>query len=143
MSHHSVVDASALSPLFIEDEFTASAEAIAARAERIYLSDWTTAECVSATGRAVRIGLMTRERAQVSCVAMDGWAIRSAVRVDIEAQDIRYAETLLRRFEFNLRAPDALHIALARRVSLRLTTFDQNMAACAKALGLALVNLQN
>ena len=81
-------------------------------------------------------------RTRASLLRRDGWlAIGSAVRVDIEAQDIRYAETLLRRFEFNLRAPDALHIALARRVSLPLATFDQNMAACAKALGLTLVNL--
>lgn len=133
-------DASALFPLFIEDEFTASAKALAVRAETIYLSDWTTAECVSAMGRAVRIGLMTRERATALCAAMDSWAVGSAVRVDIEAPDIRYAETLLRSFEFNLRAPDALHIALARRLSLPLATFDRNMAFCAEALGLALVD---
>ena len=63
------------------------------------------------------------------------------MRVDIEAQDIRYAETLLRRFEFKMHAPDALHIALTRRASLPLATFDQKMATCAKALGLTLVNL--
>lgn len=131
-------DASALLPLFIEDEFTPSAKAIAARAQPIQFSDWTTAECVSAIGRAVRIGL-SREQAASVCGSIDAWDVASAERVDMEVGDIRFAESLLRRFDFNLRAPDALHIALARRLSLPPATFDRNMANCAAALGLQII----
>jgi uncharacterized protein len=36
-----------------------------------------------------------------------------------------------------LRAPDAIHIAMAQRVGAALVTFDRRMAAAARALGIA------
>jgi predicted nucleic acid-binding protein len=40
-----------------------------------------------------------------------------------------------------LRAPDALHVALCRRLGLKLVTFDQRQAAAAEALGVGRVSL--
>ena len=131
-------DASALLPLFIDDEFTPAAKVMVSRVSIVHVSDWTTAECVSAIGRAIRMGLLTHERARGLCGSIDAWVFANALRIDVEVEDVRFAESLLRRFEFNLRAPDALHVALARRLSLPLATFDRNMAICAEALGLQL-----
>lgn len=48
---------------------------------------------------------------------------------------MKAAEAFVRRLDLTLRAPDALHIAMAQRNGAALVTFDEKMAACAKALG--------
>jgi predicted nucleic acid-binding protein len=45
------------------------------------------------------------------------------------------AEAFLRRLDLNLRTPDALNIAIAQRVGALLVSFDEKMAASARALG--------
>jgi len=40
-------------------------------------------------------------------------------------------------FELRLRAPDALHLAIARRLDVSLVTLDRRMAAAAGELGIA------
>ena len=45
------------------------------------------------------------------------------------------AETALPRLDLTLRAPDALHIAIAHHIGATLMTFDDRIAACAGALG--------
>ena len=58
---------------------------------------------------------------------------RSAVEL---AKDWR-SDRILRRLDINLRTPDAIHIAIARRVDATLVTFDQQVAESARALGMA------
>ena len=41
------------------------------------------------------------------------------------------------RLPLALRAPDALHLAIARRLDVALVTLDRRMAAAAKELGVA------
>jgi predicted nucleic acid-binding protein len=41
------------------------------------------------------------------------------------------------RLDLTLRTPDAIHIAIARRLDATLVTFDQRMATNARALGMA------
>jgi predicted nucleic acid-binding protein len=43
----------------------------------------------------------------------------------------------VRRFALGLRTPDALHLAICRRLDLPLLTFDRRQAAAAAALGIA------
>jgi predicted nucleic acid-binding protein len=38
---------------------------------------------------------------------------------------------------FGLHAPDALHLAISRRLDVALVTFDRRMAAAARELGIA------
>ena len=47
------------------------------------------------------------------------------------------AATYLRPLDLTLVTPDALHIAIARRVDAILVTFDRAMAVAASALGVA------
>ena len=49
------------------------------------------------------------------------------------------ADALVRRLDLGLRAPDALHIATARRLGATLFTFDLGMASAARMLGLSLL----
>ena len=42
----------------------------------------------------------------------------------------------VRRFDLKLRAPDALHAAICRRLGMRLVTLDRRLAAAARALGI-------
>ncbi|HVH76374.1 MAG TPA: hypothetical protein VM755_15780 [Stellaceae bacterium] len=55
--------------------------------------------------------------------------------------DIAAADAFLRRLDLNLRAPDAINIAIAQRLGADLMTFDERMTANARALGLALYTL--
>lgn len=67
---------------------------------------------------------------------LDAWSARSATRVEISAVDVAVAETLLRRIDPPLQAPDAIHIAIAQRINATLVTFDRQMEAGARALGM-------
>ncbi len=51
--------------------------------------------------------------------------------------DIDAGNRILRRLDINLRTPDAIHIAISRRLEATLVTFDRSMVAGARALGIA------
>jgi predicted nucleic acid-binding protein len=46
----------------------------------------------------------------------------------------------VRRFDLKLRAPDALHLAICRRLQARLVTLDNNLARAARALDVPCIN---
>lgn len=71
------------------------------------------------------------------CRLFDGWAEARAVVVPIVDADWRIADHFVRRFELRLRAPDALHVAVCRRLGARLLSFDDDQLAAAQALGIA------
>jgi predicted nucleic acid-binding protein len=130
------LDASVLVSLFIRDEMTDRARsALLLQSGPITVSDWTLAESASAISRAVRTGVLDREAARQGITAIDLWITRAADRVEIYSSDIREAEIIIRSFQTNLKAPDALHIVVARRSDLTLLTFDAAMAREAEALG--------
>ena len=71
----------------------------------------------------------------------DRWTKEVVARVEIEAQDVRTADSLLRRIELGLRAPDAINIAVAERFGAELATFDRRMAAAARTLGVQIATI--
>jgi predicted nucleic acid-binding protein len=66
----------------------------------------------------------------------DIWRLSGTRSVLLAADDVRLAETFIRRLDLTLLAPDALHIAMAKREGAALATFDAKMAASAQNLGL-------
>ena len=56
---------------------------------------------------------------------------------DIRGSDIRLAAAYVRRFDLALRAPDALHPAVAERLSVPLVTLDRRLATAARELGVS------
>ena len=132
------LDASVLVALFVIDPSSARAEAfLSAHPEIVVVSDFGIAEFSSAVGRRVRTRDLTRKDGQLAFSNLDTWIARSAYREEVTTADIDAATRILRRLDVNLRAPDAIHIAIARRVEATLVTFDRGMAAGTRALGIA------
>lgn len=112
-------------------------QALVRRLPRPYLiSDWTVAEVASALGRHVRMKTLATSGAEEAIRTLDGWIESSVERLEVQPQDIRATADLLCRFEFSLRTPDALHVAIARRVGASFATFDAALARDARRLDL-------
>jgi predicted nucleic acid-binding protein len=77
---------------------------------------------------------LTQPAARIVFMQFDTW-LQGTERAETIHADVATAERALRRLDMNLRAPDALNIAIAQRIGATLMTFDDKMAACAKALG--------
>jgi uncharacterized protein len=84
--------------------------------ERLIVSDFAAAEFVSAIARRVRTGETTVEDARRDLADFEVWTARSTERTDLNAGDVAAATAYLRRFDLTLVTPDALHIAIARRL---------------------------
>lgn len=131
------LDASVLIPLFIDDGFSIQAEALVQSAgSTLVISDFLRAEFASVVGRAVRTGRLPHASARQTFADLDHWA-QPFAPAETTAQDVRMSEVWLRQLTLNLRAPDALHIAIAVRLGASLATFDLRMAEAAEALGVA------
>ncbi|MDO8913792.1 MAG: type II toxin-antitoxin system VapC family toxin [Phenylobacterium sp.] len=133
------LDASVLVALFTEDPFSQQAGDLLARQPIVLVSDYAGAELSSTLARLTRTRELTVENARAACATFDIWLERSATKVETAPADIALAQTYLRRFDLTLRAPDALHIAIAARCRTPIATFDSGMARCAEILGVELV----
>ncbi|WP_419828998.1 type II toxin-antitoxin system VapC family toxin [Methylobacterium sp.] len=130
------LDASVLVALLTDDPLTARADTLfRALAPIPVVSDFAAAEFASALGRRVRTKEIDAERAKQAFADLDRWSEAVAERVDLVSSDVTTAAGFLRRLDITLRTPDALNIALCRRVAATLATFDDKMAAVARTLG--------
>lgn len=132
------LDASVLVALFVEEPSTAQAQARLV-GETLLISDFAAAEFSAAIARRVRIGDMPASQAPITFQAFDSWVARATSRVVQDVSDTPNADILVRRLDLGLRAPDALHIAIARRLGATLFTFDLRMAHAARTLGLSIL----
>ena len=132
-------DASLIVSLFVKDAQTDRAESYLNRHQpTAALSDFVALEVASAVNLRVRTKQLTAPQAESVLAAFDIWRSRSADMLSLIAGDISTADNFMRRLNLPLRAPDALHIAIAQRHSLPLATFDAQMAASAQILGVTL-----
>lgn len=133
-------DASALVSLFVPDTHSPRIDRFL-RSHRILLliSDFAVAEFSSAILLRVRRQNLTHEQANAVLLKFDQWREQEAQSVDTIHADMVVATALLRRFDLKLRTPDALNLAIAQRVAVRLLTFDVTMADAARALGVEVV----
>lgn len=130
------LDASALVPMFLDDAFSERMDVFLESAPEMHVSDFAAAEFASAIGLKVRTGEVTEAEAREALADFDHWKAAATVPIETGAQDIRTADAILRRLDFSLRTPDALHVAIVQRLGSDLVTFDDRMAASARALGL-------
>jgi predicted nucleic acid-binding protein len=129
-------DASVIVALFANDPFANRLQkAMRSRSITPVVSDFAAAEFASAIARIVRMKQLAEKEARDIFSLFDAWVARSAVRILSSAEDIRMATNVLRRLDLNLRAPDAIHIAIAQRLDIELATFDARMSDCAKSFG--------
>jgi hypothetical protein len=131
------LDASALVAMLVREPGSAAIDAFLERYDgALGLSDFAAAEVASAVSRLVRTKLIALEDAEARLSDFDAWRSIRTELIDIEASDARLANAYVRRFDLMLRAPDALHAAICRRLGLTLVTLDQRLAKAAAQLGI-------
>jgi predicted nucleic acid-binding protein len=132
------LDTSLLVPLFTTEPLSAKAfEFLRANRTVLIVSNFAAAEFASAIGRRVRMREIVLDNARRLFSMFDGWLARSARRIEITGADVAACDAILRRLDTSLRAPDAIHIAIAQRLDATLVTFDRQMVDGARALGTA------
>jgi len=132
------LDASVLIPTLVEETDSADVDAyILSGTERWLISEFAAAEVASGLSRMVRMGRLDSAGAIRRLDDFETWRAADAVSVDFQPSDARLAYTYVRRFELALRAPDALHLAMARRLGATMVTLDRRMARAATELGVA------
>lgn len=137
------LDASVILPRLIEEPASAVVRHyLAAHRQQLLVSDFAAAEVASALSRLVRMGLLDSADATARVSDFDVWRAGSSSPVDVQASDMRLAYAYVRRFDLMLRAPDALHLALARRLEVKLVTLDRRLADAALALGISVASPQ-
>ena len=130
------LDASVVVPMFVADAFSERTDTfLRGSGTEIVVSDFAAAEFASAINRQVRMHRLTVAEGREALANFDTWTAQNAGGVGIVAADIALASAFLRRLDFNLRTPDAIHIAMVQRLGAELATFDERMAECALALG--------
>jgi predicted nucleic acid-binding protein len=136
------LDASVLLPTLIKEPGSGVVDAyvLAARQE-LLVSDLVAAEVASGLSRLVRMGLLDTADALGRLNDFDGWRAAASSPVEVHAADIRLAGAYVRRFELMLRTPDALHLAIARRLDAALVTMDRRLANAGRELGVTIETL--
>lgn len=134
----SYLDTSVLLPTLIAERTTEAVyDCLGADGQELLISDFAAAEVASALSRLVRMALLTDADASARLADFDAWRAAMSLPVDIAASDTRLAYIYARRFDLGLRAPDALHLAIARRLDATLVTLDRRLATAARELDVA------
>jgi predicted nucleic acid-binding protein len=132
------LDASALIPTLVQEPETTAVKAYLVGAfQELLISDFAAAEIASGLSRLVRMGLMEGADAGARLADFDAWRAATSSPVDVQPSDARLAYAYVRRFDLRLRAPDALHLAIARRIDATLVTLDRRLAHAAADIGIA------
>lgn len=125
-----LLDASVLVAAFTPDIHSAQAERWLEAGDTPVVSDWAAVEFSAAIRNKVRQGVVRADRVDTVEAAFDEWTARLGARQQVLAQDHLKARLLVIKHPL-LRAPDALHIAIAIRLAASLATFDERQAEAA------------
>ena len=136
------VDTSVLGAIFFREP--GAAELVARlerqRTGRLMISAWTLTEIASIGGIKQRIGAIDAATRQQALANFQRFASTQMGMTEIEPTDFRTAAVLIES-PTALRAGDALHLAVARRLNARIASLDQRLRSATKAVGLALFDL--
>lgn len=137
------LDTSFLVGLFVDnDAFAAGAKHVYVEADDpLIVSDFAAAEFASVVARLVRMTIVPMDEARATFNRFDAWRARATKTEDVTGPDILAATTIIRRLDLNLRAPDAINLAIALRLEASLATFDRRLAENARALGIAVTQV--
>jgi uncharacterized protein len=104
--------------------------------EGLVISHWVIAEVASALSIKVRTGQLTIGQRADAQQTWRNFQETSLALVEIKLEDFQTAARFAERHDLNLRAGDALHIAVAYAAGATLVTLDKRMAEAAVACGL-------
>lgn len=135
------LDASAIVSILLDEASSDAVLTVAQGAEGVLLiSDFGITEVSSAISQLIRTRRRSNHEAHALVEELDGWVEATAETTRATSADIAEATAIVRQFDLKLRAPDALHLAICRRLEARLITLDIRLANAAKALGVAYIN---
>jgi predicted nucleic acid-binding protein len=136
------LDASVMLPILIKGPASAAVDAFMSTVQQeLWVGDFAAAEVASALSRLVRTGRLQATDGAARLSDFDVWRTAMTKPAEIHAVDVRLAGAYVRRFDLALRAPDALHVAIARRLDIPLVTLDRRLATAARELGVAVEEL--
>jgi predicted nucleic acid-binding protein len=130
-----LLDTSVLVAAFTKDAQSERAEHWLDRAAPFLVSDWAAAEFSSAIRTKVRQGYLEAPFVQEVETFFDAWSRRQGGHRPVISTDHVVARLLVSR-HVGLRAPDALHLAIALRLGAVMATFDRQQEGVALAEGL-------
>jgi uncharacterized protein len=132
------LDASVLLPTLIEEAVSPAVRAyLRSAGQELLVSDFAVAEVASGISRLVRMRTLDTAGAIARLEDFEIWRAATTGPADLHAADARLAYLFARRFELTLRTPDAVHLAMARRLDATLVTLDQRLARAAATLDIA------
>ena len=108
------------------------------RKEGLLISAWSLTEMASVAGIKRRTGALDLENCREAPGHFQRFASAHLRTTEVEPADFRTAAVLIETpaGRSALRAGDALHVAIARRLQARMASLDQRLCAAADALGL-------
>lgn len=133
------LDTSVVVPLFVDDDHSPRARAWARLGRTVALSAWTLAEFSSALSMQVRMSRLAPEERRDLEATFDAWAGQGRL-VDFDAEQFSQARRMLMTHD-RLRAPDALHLAIAKANGLEMASLDAVLIDAALAEGLKVAEL--
>jgi uncharacterized protein len=133
------LDTSLLVGLFVEGDAHASrARSFSADdAEVLVVSDFAAAEFSSVIARLTRTHVIEQAAAREVFGDFDEWRARFTASEEITPGDVQIAISMIRQLDLNILAPDAINLAIARRLGASIATFDRGMARNAAVPGIA------
>lgn len=99
------------------------------------ISEWVIAEFSSALSMKLRIGAIDTEARRSGLEALGIMIAQSLVLLPVMSTHFRTAARFADQHRLGLRAPDALHLAVAAEHGAVLCTLDKRLAGAGKALG--------
>lgn len=133
------LDTSVVVPLFVDDDHSPRARDWARLGRTVALSAWTLAEFSSALSMQVRMNRLAPDERRDLEAAFDAWAGQGRL-VDFDSEQFTQARRMLMNHD-RLRAPDALHLAIAKANGLEMASLDAVLIDAALAEGLKVAEL--
>ena len=99
------------------------------------ISDWTTTEFASALSIKLRSGVLGPDHRAAALSAFTRLCVESLRTLPVERDDFRAAARFAGQSELNLRAGDALHLAICASHGASLCTLDRRLAEAASRVG--------
>lgn len=136
------LDTSVLGAIFFRETGAAAlvAQLKSQHKTRLMISAWTLTEMASVGGIKQRTGAIDAATRQQTLANFQRFASTHLGMTEIEPTDFRTAAVFI-EVPVALRAGDALHLAVARRLNARVASLDRHLCGAAKALGLTLFDL--
>lgn len=131
------LDTSFVTPLFrVEPSSTGVANFVARQPSgMLAVSKWTCVEFASVVSRSVRMGGLSVEAGRDLVEVFDATVAASFAVLVPTSYDYDLAQEYVANFSAQLRAPDALHLAIAHNNGVEfVATLDEGMLSAAKRL---------